>query len=45
VNSQPTIERHADTPTQAAHRPAACEDSASAFAVAIGWKADNMYSL
>src|SRR5882757_4710977 len=45
VNSRPTLAPRAVTPAQAARRPVACEDSTSALAVAIGWKADNIYSL
>ena len=45
VNPRPTPAPRAVTPAQAAHRPVACEDSTSVLAVAIGWKADNMYSL
>ena len=45
VNPRPAPAPRAVTPAQAAQRPVACEDSTSVLAVAIGWKADNMYSL
>ena len=45
VSRRPTLEPHAVTPARPAHRQIACEDPTSALAVAMGWKADNIYSL